>query len=226
MIRQYDLKIIDRDFAILKQLVEEDYRFVDSRHSGGTCDRLRWLIDSGFVQSRKGNKGGHKLLVPLSDIPFSSWVDQFEVDKCNPTFGLLHLFRTKSVRELLSYPQYTGASGRLSLDHIVAILHRLSMSNPTHPRQLNYPVLSPGYIAHLYTDMCRCGVTRHKSRKGVTLSKPFDWITLGDVLPLLSNKTHVFFTLAHYAHFTPLGYICQGLDPKWRIEFLCHFSDL
>lgn len=209
MVSHLDLKIFDRDFRILQQLNTVDYKHVDGRGKGGTCVRLRFLIDSGFVESRKGKLGGHKLTCPLSEIPFSHWVNLLEPLAGSPSMKLLSLFEDTSVEDVLSSPPYPNGGWTLSFDHTVGILQRLSTEKPTLSRLLTYPELRPGYIAHIYTEMCRCGLAVPVSRKGIILSKNFDQLTVKDILPMMPHNAQIFSMLAYRASYATLNYLSR-----------------
>lgn len=194
-----EMRIVDRDLRILRQLNTKEYRRVADARSGGISQRLRALVSHELLVSKRGRYGGYKLARPLSEMHLSYWLNMLMPHDDSPTMKLLRLFEYTPVSEILSYTVYRGLDWTMQLDHVIGILSRLSSDRFTLPRTLDYPELDDGYLAHIYTRLSDHGIIHRIPRKGAILSRAYDTITVEDVLPLVSHNCLVLSALMTYA---------------------------
>lgn len=178
--------VLDSFFKLLENAGYDTYRPYPAQ-SGRMRSRAQRLVKSGIIKSRAAVGGGYMRTRSLSEIQFNEILPHWS-EQDNPLAKLFYQWGECSIKEILSWPQPGTKGGDVTLHSAMPLLKLLNTETPLTVTMIEQKGYISGYTALFLTKGRAAGFLRHKFPKGYVLVKPFDEMTIGDILPVLSLR--------------------------------------
>lgn len=181
--------VLDSYFTLLENAGYNTFRSAPGL-SGRMRQRAQVMTKAGLIESRIGQGGGYLRSRGLCEIRLSEVIPLWSAPD-NPLARLFYHWGDCSVREILSWPVPDIKGRDVTLHSALPILKMLSTETSLTATMIEQKGFISGYTGILLSNGVKFGFLKRQFPKGYALVKPFDEMTVGDIIPVLSHRGRI-----------------------------------